>query len=88
MPDRNKLLAMKAARYKVVASCSTCLHSQFKRPIKPWVDCALQQYKHSKQGTKQMPAHVALVCENHEWDPRVLLSLGKYEKEPWKHVAD
>jgi hypothetical protein len=84
MPDRNKLLAMRARKYKLVKSCATCIHSRYTRPIKPWAECGAAIYEHEKQGKKPMPAHIALVCEDHDWDPRVLLSLGDYENEPWK----
>lgn len=79
--DEEKLKEMRYRGYRVVDTCSTCVHSNFKKSS-PWGTCAIGDYVHEKhKRTHDMPAHVALCCKNHY--RRVDSSLGPYGEEPW-----
>jgi hypothetical protein len=67
MPDKAKLVNLRAKGARWVESCATCAHAGLSGP---WGVCSHpgHQYRHRKHGTRPGPACVAMVCD--DWERR------------------
>lgn len=61
MPDLNKLAALEANSYQIIASCNLCQYANLTNS--DWGTCSLISYQHLKHnGTRQASIHKSGYC--------------------------
>lgn len=74
MPDLNKLAALEAKGFKIVASCGLCQHASFGNT--DWGTCSLITYQHLKhKGIREASIHKAGCCPQYQIKPQKMEDL-------------